>query len=190
MKEQLRRALPYIGIITFASLFAIVPALNRTKIEGDHLTFRLPNLDGIEMAQDDPEFSDTVLLVNIWGTWCPPCRVEIPYLSALKEKYGDRGFEIIGIEYPAYSWNSEKERRQLLQGFSDEVGINYRILLGTHPESVMDDLPNLRNFKGFPTSIFVDRNGKVVHTQQGFYEGDIPRYEALIESLLEEAPTN
>lgn len=184
MKDRIKRYLPYIGILAFAGGVAILPTLNGTKVEGDHLTFALPNLDGIEMSLDDPAFAGKVLIVNIWGTWCPPCRAEIPYLAALKDEYGEQGFEIVGIEYPAYSLSTDEERRQLLKGFAEETGINYTILLGSHSDSVLDDLSTLRNFKGFPTSIFIDRDGVVVETQQGFYEGDVPRYKALIESLL------
>lgn len=172
-------------LLLIAAAIAIVPALNRPTVKGDVLQFSLPDLEGNIIDQDHPDFRDKVLMVNLWGTWCPPCRAELPHLIRLKKMYGERGFEIIAIEFPALSQNSEEERRQALANFVNEVGINYTVLMGGHASDLTADLPNLTNASDFPTNIFIGRSGKVHSIRTGFYEGDIPEYEALIEKLLD-----
>ena len=125
-------------------------------------------------------------MVNLWGTWCPPCRQEIPHLVALQNQYRDQGFEIVGAEFPAFSPDSEKEHRAALTQFVEEMGINYTILTAESPETVYEHFPDLRNAKGFPTSIFIGRDGRVAHITSGFYEGDVPTYQAHIEALLKQ----
>ncbi len=171
-------------LLLFATGIAIVPALNRPTVDGDVLQFSLPDLDGNIIDQDHPDFRDKVLMVNLWGTWCPPCRAELPHLIRLKKMYGERGFEIIAIEFPVLVNDSEDERRKALARFAEEVGINYTVLLGGHADDLTADLPNLVNTNNFPTNIFIGRNGKVHSIRTGFYEGDIPEYEELIQKLL------
>ena len=103
--------------------------------------------------------------------------------------YGERGFEIVGVEFPAFSHYSEEDRREALSNFAKEVGINYVVLMGGHADDPMADFPNLKNAGIFPTSIFIGRDGKVHTVHSGFYEGDVPMYEALIEKLLGDSGT-
>lgn len=183
-KDLARRIFGVAVLLLVAAAIAILPALNRPSVDGDVLRFSLPNLDGDIVGQDHPDFRDKVLMVNLWGTWCPPCRAELPHLIRLKKMYGDRGFEIIAIEFPALSSGNEDERRRALSDFAEAAGINYTILLGGHSSDVTADLPDLKNASGFPTNIFIGRDGKVHSITTGFYEGDVSKYEALIEKLL------
>lgn len=187
MKNSAERIVGYTIIGLVAAAVFILPGSNGPQVEGDRLSFSLPNLDGETVSSSDPDLQGKVLLVNLWGTWCPPCRYEIPYLAKLQEDYGDQGFEVIGIEFPLYAPDSVEERAASLRKFGDDLGVNYTILMGTQAEqsAVVRELPELRNFTSFPTSIFIGRDGTVAEITQGFYEGDMPHYRQLIESLLE-----
>ena len=192
MKVSVERIVGYVIIACVLVAVVLLPRVNSTYVEGDRLTFSLPNLEGETVSSSDPELQGKVLLVNLWGTWCPPCRYEIPYLAKLKEDYGPQGFEVIGIEFPLYAPDSEEDRAASLKKFGEELGVNYTVLMGTEAEqnAVVRELPELRNFSSFPTSIFIGRDGVVAEVTMGFYEGDMPRYRKLIESLLRgEAPS-
>jgi thiol-disulfide isomerase/thioredoxin len=183
-KALLKRIAGYVAVLLLAVGFAYALTLNQPYVTGDRLTFSFPDLNGELVDQDHPDLQGKVLMVNLWGTWCPPCRAEMPHLIRLKKMYGERGFEIVAIEFPALSTKTDEERRVALSKFAEEVGINYRILLGVSAGSVQDELPGLRNAGGFPTNVFIGRDGTVDVIHTGFYEGDVPTYEAIIERLL------
>lgn len=189
-KALLKRVAGYSAVLLLAVGFAYAFTLNQPYVAGDHLTFSFPDLNGKLVDQDHPDLQGKVLMVNLWGTWCPPCRAEMPHLIRLKKMYGERGFEIVAIEFPALSTKTDEERRVALSEFAKEVGINYQILMGTHAESVQEELPELRNAGGFPTNVFIARDGTVDVVHTGFYEGDVPSYEAIIERLLGPATTD
>lgn len=185
-KAMAKRIVGYAIILLIAGGIAIIPALNRPQVYGDRLEFSLPNLQGDIIDHGHEDLQGKVLMVNLWGTWCPPCRVELPHLIRLKKIYGARGFEIVAIEFPAMAHKTDEERRESLSKFAEEVGINYTVLLGGHSGDVAADLPTLVNASAFPTNIFIGRDGKVQSIHQGFYEGDVATYEAVIERMLEE----
>jgi thiol-disulfide isomerase/thioredoxin len=101
-----------------------------------------------------------VVLLNFWATWCGPCRMEIPDLIALQEKYGSQGFVVVGL---ADERDPDPESAlALVQQFATEGKINYSVLL--LPEGVRDAFGGVA---ALPTTFLIDRNGKVVYAMQG-----------------------
>lgn len=113
--------------------------------------FSLPNLDQETVALAD--FAGKFVIVDFWGTWCPPCRREIPFFVKLQEKYAD-DLAVVGITYE----NDEDEElaRKRVQEFAEEQGINYPLVMGD-----TETRAKVPNFRGFPTTLFLDRTGKV-----------------------------
>lgn len=95
-----------------------------------------------------------VVIVDLWATWCGPCRMEIPSFVKLKENYADQGFEIIGVNFENES--SEEESLKVVKDFANEFGINYPCGLGSE-----DILATVPGFRGFPTTLFFDKSGTV-----------------------------
>ncbi|NIP17391.1 MAG: redoxin family protein, partial [Xanthomonadales bacterium] len=86
------------GLIRFLAVLSLVvaagvtaPAAGQPRIDSDRLAFRLQDLDGNLVSAEDPAFEGKVLLVDIWGTWCPPCISSIPVFSRLQEEWGGQG---------------------------------------------------------------------------------------------------
>jgi len=115
-------------------------------------SFTLPDLEGRPVSIAD--LKGKVVLVDFWGTWCGPCLEAIPRLSELYRMRHHRGLEIVGVAYEQVS--SESEARTLVKRGVKESGIPYPCLIGN--ESTLKQVPN---FKGFPTSVVLDRSGKV-----------------------------
>jgi DsbE subfamily thiol:disulfide oxidoreductase len=102
------------------------------------------------------------VLLNLWATWCPPCRAEMPYLQQLENEYRDRGLRVVGISV------DDRSARGLVAEFLEESGVRYDILLDPAMNS-MDQLGVL----GLPATFLVDPDGVVRHMRAGpISEGD------------------
>jgi thiol-disulfide isomerase/thioredoxin len=113
-----------------------------------------------------------VVVVDFWASWCKPCRQSIPWLNALKARYGASGLTIIGV-------NVDAERRDA-DRFLRDVPIDFQV--------VFDPDGNIaRQFKvqAMPTSYLIDRSGKIVKTHLGFRDAKKDEAEAAIKTLLD-----
>ena len=131
-------------------------ALLGASVNGkDAPDFDLRVLDGKGKTMKLSDLRGKAVLVNFWATWCGPCKIEMPWLVDLQEKYGPEGFVILGV---AMDDSGDKA----ISDFAKEMKVNYPVLLGT--ESVGQLYGGV---EGLPTSFFVDRAGKVVDRQFG-----------------------
>jgi len=79
--------------------------------------FELEDLDGTPLRLSD--FEGKIIVLNLWATWCPPCRDEVPALIRLQEEFGDRGVQVIGVSL------DENGTRQKVADFAQSFGVNY-----------------------------------------------------------------
>lgn len=110
--------------------------------------FALENLDGDVVRLSD--YKGKVVFLNFWATWCPPCRVEIPYFIELVEQYGDDGFVVLGVDLDPRDFSK-------VPAFVNQQGINYPILYDTKRVSGM-----YGGIQSIPTTFVINRDGKVV----------------------------
>ncbi len=126
---------------------------------------RFTTLEGASVSLRDLEGS--VLIVNFWGTWCVPCRREIPELVELHDHYADRGVEVIGI---AVDSGEPEEIREFMDGY----GVRYR-LWTTGAVTALAEFGS----HSYPFTLVVDRDGGVVSSVFG------PQTVASMTSLIE-----
>lgn len=135
--------------------------------------FQLTNLDGEAVKLAD--LKGKVVIVDIWGTWCPPCRMEIPHFVKLQETYAN-DLAIVGINYE----NGEGEEMiNKIREFAQEQGINYTCVIGD--DETRQQVPN---FEGFPTTLFIDRTGSVRLKVVGYHP--YGKLNAYVQVLMEE----
>jgi thiol-disulfide isomerase/thioredoxin len=115
------------------------------------------------------EVGQHVTMLNLWATWCPPCRYEIPALIELQKEYGEQGLQIVGVSIDSAGMQREIER------FSENMGINYLVVHDPQAE-----LANLLQTTILPTTALVDRNGMIVWSHKGIVKADDP---VLLEAL-------
>ena len=118
---------------------------------------------------DKSNWPGKVVLVNFWATWCPPCRVEIPELLALKKEFGDR-MEIVGI-------SEDDDPPESVLKFARQRGMTYPIVIYT--QALIDAYGGV---PALPTSFLIDTQGRVVQKHSGLYPKAM--YEREIRSLL------
>ncbi len=119
--------------------------------------FVLTDLDGKTMSSK--EWRGKVVLLNVWATWCPPCRAEIPDLVALQQEYRDR-LVIVGISEDEGTTDSVRK-------FSADHKINYPIVMST-PE-FRERFPGV---SALPTTFVLDRDGRMVQKHVGLLRAD------------------
>jgi len=119
------------------------------------------------------ELRGQVVMINFWATWCGPCRQEIPVLNTLYEKYRDTGFVLLGV-------NVDSESVNAIQMVS-KLKATYPILFDTDKHASV-----LYRVSAMPTTILIDRDGKVRHIQKGYVTGVESKYQVQIRELLKE----
>ena len=130
--------------------------------------FSLKTYDGkiVELAK----LKGTVVVVNFWATWCPPCRAEIPDFIKVYDTYKSKGLEIVGIALDEDGWTKVKP-------FLEKNKINYPIVLGN-----AEVVQQYGGIEGIPTTFIVDKKGNIVDHQVGTLTKGI--LEQKIKSLL------
>jgi thiol-disulfide isomerase/thioredoxin len=152
-------------LLTISNNIDPIPKIE-PEVKGDVLEFNLPDLQGNIVTNVDSTFVGKVVFITIWGTWCPPCRSEIPTFIDLQKKYKDEGLIILAI---AFEKNEDiLTRQEYLQSFVDEQKINYLVLDGGDTSEFSYALPQIEDVDGLPIEIFISRSGKVVETRNGF----------------------
>jgi cytochrome c biogenesis protein CcmG, thiol:disulfide interchange protein DsbE len=115
--------------------------------------FALPNLQDGKGSISLASYKGTPVLVNFWATWCTPCVQEMPMLEAAHAKWGSK-VQFIGIDRQDYKPDA--------LAFAQRTHVTYS--LASDPDATLDGSYRLR---GMPTSVFIDRNGRVVQRVTG-----------------------
>jgi thiol-disulfide isomerase/thioredoxin len=130
-------------------------------------TLPLEDLNGKQVTLGD--YKGKVVLVNFWATWCGPCHIETPWLIDFQQKYGPRGFVILGVAM-------DEEGKKIVAPFvaselydvnGQKESINYPILLGN--DDIGDKFGGL---EGYPTNMLFSRDGRKVKTLIGLEDYD------------------
>ncbi len=136
----------------------------------EQLEFSFPNKNGTLVSLDDNRFKNKVVVVQIMGTWCPNCLDESKYYTEFYKNNKDKGVEIVALAFE-YAKTKEKAFNRI-DRLQTNVGINYPILLaqfGTSDKAkAQEKLPMLNHVLSYPTSIFIDKKGKVRKIHTGF----------------------
>ena len=157
--------------------------------------FDFLDVDGRRVTNNDARFRGKVVLVDIFGSWCPTCHYAAPELVQFYRHYRARGLEVVGLAYEV-SGDTATDRRQLRR-YRDKFDITFPLLLAgiNDTDAAAATLPQLTGFTSFPTTLFLGRDGRIRRVHAGFYgpatgaqHGRLLReYEREIEKLLQES---
>lgn len=168
------------NLVICLSFFALVTGLlisgafaqQKTKTELKSAVKPLPNLSLNTVGGQKWSLDETrgrVVLLNFWATWCAPCRVEVPYLVRLSNKYKTGGLNVVGV-------NIDSDNIEQINSFIKEFKVDYTVLL-TVPGST------LTRQKAVPMSLLIDGKGVLVKKYVGAIKESV--FEKDITDLLD-----
>lgn len=168
--------------------------LTYLKEQSDSIYFAFPNMNGDTVKYPSPNFNDKVVLIQVFGTWCPNCMDETKFLAQWYEENKDRGVEILAIAYERK--NDLEYAAQRVKKVKEKLGANYQFLFGGSSDKSMasESLPMLNEIISFPTLIFIDKKGRVRNIHTGFsgpgtgkyYDEFIEEFNQVTKKLIEE----
>jgi thiol-disulfide isomerase/thioredoxin len=184
--------LSLVALITLAAV-GLAPGCSSRKGSQESVSAAGKSADKSKLA-DEPEvvfkdlrgkdvslasYKGKVVLVNFWATWCEPCRVEVPWMIEFQQKYGGKGFTVLGVamDDEGKSVVEPFVQKQQFDVDGKQMAMNYPILLGS------DDIAEkFGGLIGIPTSILISKDGKIVKRFIGLVDHDLLVKE--IEGLL------
>ena len=147
-------------------------------VSPDIMQAQMTTPDGKDFKLED--YKGKVVLVNLWGIWCGPCKAEMPTLVDLQNKYRAQGLEIIGLNVG--DENTEKESPEAVKTFAGKMKLNYT--LAQADDKVFSDLLKLSNYPGIPQSFLIDREGRLNGVFTGFGRDTPAKLDASVEKIL------
>ncbi|MBL7874954.1 MAG: TlpA family protein disulfide reductase [Cyclobacteriaceae bacterium] len=163
--------------------------------EGYHtLDFSFPDPSGNKISLSDERFKNKVVILQIFGTWCPNCMDETKFLSPWYDANKHRGIEVLGLAYerkPDFDYASKR-----ISIMKEKLQVNYDFVIAgvNDKEKAAETLPALNHVLSFPTTIFIGKDGAVKHIHTGFtgpgtgiyYDQFKDRFNQIVNELLSE----
>lgn len=149
--------------------------------EGAEVGKRAPDFEAVNLVSGDSvsfqrDYDGQVTLVNIWATWCAPCRAEMPAMEELYQAFKGEGFRIAAVSV-------DEGKPDDVMAFARELNLTFDILHdrdGAIQQRYMTT--------GVPESFLIDRNGVIVRKQLGEHPWSSPANRRIVEQLLGIAP--
>jgi peroxiredoxin len=168
MSVMQRRRRSLLGLVLLAAAQA-AGAKVAANVQAPDFTLR--QIDGPNLRLGEQR--GRVVMVNFWATWCGPCRVELPHLSRLHDKYRSSGFVMLGV-------NIDEDPTQA-KALAAKLGLKFPVLLDTDKKVV-----GAYDLSAMPATVLIDKDGRVRHLHRGYREGVEATYEQQVRDLLKE----
>jgi peroxiredoxin len=137
--------------------------------------FRALTLDSIPKEKSLADYRGQVVMINVWATWCLPCRVEMPSIEALHKEYGPKGLKIVAVSIDDPGTDSG------IRAFAKQYGLTFEIL--HDPKGQITDLYDI---SGYPETFIVGRDGVIRKKLMSATDWNSPEARALVDRLLTE----
>lgn len=173
-KSSTFRGLATAGLIGLAAAIAAgllsTPDASKALVDKPAPGFSGRLLDGKELSLGG--LKGRVVVLDFWATWCPPCRLSIPKVQALSERFASEPVTVLGINLDM------DETGETVRDFVKEHSIRFPQLLGG------TEVAKKYGVEGIPCTVVVDRSGVVRHVSTGYSEGQEEELAELVRKLL------
>ncbi len=158
-------------LVTAGSVVPVEAVASTVKVSEAAPDFTLKTLAGSNLRLE--EYRGQVVLINFWASWCGPCRQEMPILDRLHQRYEDTGFAVWGINV-----EGEAEPAQKLV---DKTKVTFPVLIDAGQA-----VSELYELEAMPSTVVVDRDGRVRYVHRGYKPGDEAKYVEVVKKLIRE----
>lgn len=187
----------WVGVKSENATLPSAESLTYLKAGYDKIDFSFPDVTGKKISLQDEAFTNKVIILQLFGTWCPNCMDETRFLAAWYKNNKDRGVEIISLAYERkddFAYASDRVKKM-----QEKLSVDYTILIAGVNDKVKaaETLPMLQQVAAFPTTIFIGKDGKVKRIHSGFsgpgtgiyYEQFKESFNQTVNELLSEQST-
>ncbi len=169
-------------------------ALTYLKPGYEKIEFSFPDLNGNKVSLSDERFKNKVVILQVFGTWCPNCMDETKFLAPWYRQNQTRGVEVLGLAYERKDDFAYAKAR--IEKMKTKLDVPYDFVVAgvNDKDKASETLPALNKVLAFPTTIFVGKDGKVKYIHTGFegpgtgvhYERFKERFNEIVNKLLSE----
>ena len=152
-----------------AAVLATAPAQSALDSPAPDFTLKSASGENIKLS----ELRGQVVLINFWASWCGPCRQEMPLLDQMYQKYSPLGFTLLGVNVEQDSADAQR----LLK----DTPVTFPILF-----DAQNQVSKLYDVTAMPSTVLVDRDGKVRFMHKGYQPGYEDEYQTQIRALVRE----
>lgn len=175
------RAMPILSVLLLAVTLLVARVEAAVEIVPEEAREPLPDIEFLDMEDKPARLSDfrgRVLVLNLWATWCAPCREEMPSLDRLQQAFAAEPVSVVALSV-------DRAGPERVRQFLDEIGIRHLVV---YRDPTMRSTRALR-VPGLPATLLIDRSGREVGRHLGIAEWDSDGVKAAIRGLLlEPAP--
>lgn len=188
----------WVGVKNEKAVLPDAESLTFLKPGYKKIEFSFPDVAGNKVSLEDEKYKNKVVILQLFGTWCPNCLDETQFLSPWYEQNKSRGVEIIGLAFERkadFEYASNRVKKMITK-----LNVSYNfVIAGTNDkDSASAALPMLNKVGAFPTTIFIGKDGTVkkIHTGYAgpgtgiYYEQGIERFNEIVSELLNEPITS
>lgn len=144
-------------------------------------SFEFPRLSDSTAAYTNSDFEGKVLLIDFWGTWCPPCLKAMPHLHQIYREHRDEGLAVLSV--------AMKDTREAVREFREEKWeMPWSHAFVPKGSEMQERVRNRFNIAGYPTSILIGRDGEIRRVNFGFDKGDGEELTKATREAIAEAP--
>jgi cytochrome c biogenesis protein CcmG/thiol:disulfide interchange protein DsbE len=177
-RQQLAFGLVVLGVATTIVLGAtryLRKELFPVAVGSKAPDFAAVTLDSIPREKRLAEYRGQVVLINVWATWCLPCRVEMPSIEALHQAYAPRGFKVLAVSI------DDPGHAETIRSFVKQYKLTFEVL--HDPEQKIVELYDI---SGYPETFVIGRDGVIRKKLLSATDWNSPDHRALVERLLAE----
>ena len=167
-----------IASVVMTAVFGVALAIKlRPQLNPVEIGSRAPDFAATDLRANKPatiaEYRGKVVLLNIWATWCPPCKVEMPSMEQLHHRLAGTDFRLVAVSV-------DEDDSTVVQQFAKDLGLTFEIL---HDRD--GSIRRIYQTTGVPESFVIDRDGVIVKKVIGAADWSAPVNENLIRRLLD-----
>lgn len=146
---------------------ALVEGQDYVKVDTDIVDFELKDLEGNNIKLS--EYSGKVVILNFWATWCPPCRMEMPFMQEIHEEYEDVAILAVNSTTTELRGGKDsKKAKNRVKKYVEKEGYSFPVPLDTDNEVSMA-YNSIFPMQGIPTTFIIDKEGTIRYVRPGAF---------------------